>query len=117
MNENVEERTPSLPVDLSELGSRLLDEARDADSGRAAVTLTPSDGGVLKQTLIAVRAGEEVGPEHWNGPASIQVLQGKATLTDGDDPLPAGSWNVIGEDVSINADDDLVALLTVSPRA
>lgn len=117
MNENVEERTPSTPVDLSEVGSRLMEEARDADSGRAAVTLTPAEGGALKQTLIAVRPGGEIGPDHWNGPASIQVIQGKATLTGADSSVPAGNWTVVDDGTTINADDELLVLLTVAPEA
>lgn len=117
MNENVQERTPSLPVDLHQLASRLKDEAMDADDGHSALTLTPSSGGALKQTLVAVRAGEALGPDHWNGPATIQVIEGKATLTDSDEPVVAGGWTVIGTSVSVNADDDLVALLTVAPEA
>lgn len=115
MNENVEERTPSLPADLSQLGTQLMAEAREADNGHAALTLTPAEGGSLKQTLVAVRSGGALDPEHWNGPASLQVLEGKAAISNVDDPLGVGGWTVIDDDASIQATDDLVALLTVVP--
>lgn len=115
MNENVEERTPSLPANLPQLGTQLMREAREADSGHAAVTLTPAEGGELKQTLVAVRSGGSLDPEHWNGPTSIQVLDGKAAVSNVDDPLGPGSWTVIDDNASVQATDDLVALLTVAP--
>lgn len=117
MNENVEERTPSLPANLPRLGTELMEEARQADSGRAAVTLTPAEGGVLKHTLVAVRSGETVGPDHWNGPASLQVLEGSATVSTIDDPLGPGDWTVVHGTTSIQATEDFVALLIVSPEA
>lgn len=117
MNENVEERTPTLPANLPELGAKLMQEARQGDSGRAAVTMTPAEGGVLKHTLVAVRSGETVGPEHWNGPASLQVLEGSATVSTIDTPLGPGDWTVVHGNASIQATEDLVALLIVSPEA
>lgn len=114
MNENVAARTPSLPADLPQLGTELMAEARGSDSGHAALTLTPAEGGELKQTLVAVRSGGALDPEHWNGPASLQVLDGKAAVSTVDDPLGPGGWTVIDGGASIQATDDLVALLTVS---
>lgn len=115
MNENVADRTPELPVQLPQLASDLLDEARNANNGHAALTLTPARGGPLKQTLVAVSAGGTLDPEHWNGPTSLQIISGRATIDGGDQPVTAGGWTIIGEGDGIDADEDLVALLTVSP--
>lgn len=118
-NPNVEQRTPEPPVVLAEVATQLLEEARSSDAGHAALTLTPAEGGALKQTLVAATAGGRIAPEHWNGPASLLVLTGEATI-DGD-----GSSTSVGEgcwvpmlhgEVGIQASEDVVALLTVVPN-
>lgn len=119
-NPNVSERTPDAPVRLEEIGRSLLDEARSNSDGRAAVTLTPSTGGPLKQTLVAVATGQRLDPERWNGRASLQVLSGAARIAeDGEDhEVPAGCWSPITSDrAEISAAADLVALVTVAPPA
>lgn len=115
-NENVQDRTPDLPVTLSDVARQLLDEARSSDSGNAALTLTPTTSGSVKQTVVAVTAGGAIGPDHWNGPATVQVLQGRARM--GGDGLGTGEWTVVGGDsTDVSAEDDLVVLLTVAPDA
>ncbi|HSK24063.1 MAG TPA: cupin domain-containing protein [Egicoccus sp.] len=114
-NPNVNERTPTPPVDLAEIGQQLLGEARES-SGRSAVTLTPSDGGPLKQTLIALTAGSELTEHPSPGPAAIHVLEGAGTLRWGDESsrLIAGQWAPLPLDKhGLSAEEDLVALLTV----
>lgn len=114
-NENVIERTPTPPVDLTEIGQQMLDEARES-SGRSAVTLTPSDGGPLKQTLLALCAGTELAEHPSPGPATIHVIAGTGTLRWGGETLQvtAGQWAPIPLDKhGLTADEDLVALLTV----
>jgi quercetin dioxygenase-like cupin family protein len=114
-NPNVEDRTPRAPVELAELGRRLLDEARVHSNGRSALTLTPSDGGPLKQTLLAIRAGRVLDDHPAPGPATIHVLEGVATVTGEEDQrLEAGHWAPIPRDPhGVRAEEDLVALLTV----
>lgn len=118
-NPNVEERTPDIPVALEELSRSLLDEAGANDNGRAALTLTPSEGGPLKQTILALRSGHELAPHTAPGPASIQVLQGTADLVvdGGETSLSTGAWAPIPrEKHSLRAEEDTVALLTVVPN-
>lgn len=115
-NENVAARTPDLPASLEDLAREVLEEARSSDSGNAALTLTPSPSGGIKQTVIGVRAGSSVGPDHWNGPATVQVLTGRARV--GGTEVGAGEWTVVeGEGTDVAADDDLAVLLTVAPDA
>ena len=115
-NENVSDRTPDLPASLRDLATQVLGEARSSDSGNAALTLTPSTSGTVKQTVVAVKAGSSVGPEHWNGPATVQVLSGRATV--GGDTLGEGEWTLVdGEAAEISAEEDLAVLLTVAPNA
>lgn len=115
-NENVSERTPDLPASLRDVATQVLGEARSSDSGNAALTLTPTTSGGVKQTVVAVTAGSSIGPEHWNGPATVQVLSGRATV--GGDTVGEGEWTVVeGEAADISAEDDLAVLLTVAPSA
>lgn len=112
--DTVSERTPGLPIDLGELGDRLCEEARTSSNGRAALTLNPhpSGEGGSKQTLVAVRAGTEVGPQGWNAPPSVQVLQGTLHVTGVEETLGAGSWTKLtDEDARLTAEDDVVMLL------
>jgi quercetin dioxygenase-like cupin family protein len=115
-NPNVEERTPSPPVQLAELGQQLLEEARGHSNGRSALTLTPSGGGPLKQTLLAITAGQDLSEHPAPGPASIHILEGAATVTgDEDQRLEAGQWAPIPQTLhGVHAEEDLVALLTVA---
>jgi hypothetical protein len=115
-NENVAARTPDLPVSLSDLAREVLQEARSSDSGNAALTLTPNESAAVKQTVIGVRAGGSVGPDRWNGPATVQVLSGRARI--GGTDLAEGQWTVVeGQGTDVTADDDLALLLTVAPDA
>jgi quercetin dioxygenase-like cupin family protein len=117
-NPNVAERTPGSPVELSAVGDRLLDEARANANGRSAVTLTPSEGGPLKQTLLAIAGGRELAEHPAPGPSSIQIVRGAGVLTcDGNElRLTAGQWAPVPlERHTLRAEEDLVALLTVAP--
>jgi quercetin dioxygenase-like cupin family protein len=116
-NPNVAERTPEMPARLEELGAKLLDEARSQSNGRSAITLTPSEGGPLKQTLIALQAGSELQEHPAPGPSSILVLSGSGTMTSGDGEVELTSrcWAPVPEAPhSVRANDDLVALLTIT---
>jgi quercetin dioxygenase-like cupin family protein len=116
-NPNVAERTPAGPQRLLDLGHQVLEEARSHSNGRSALTLTPGEGGPLKQTLLGIRAGEELSEHPAPGPASLQVLVGVATLVvDGEEQrLEAGMWAPIPIALhGVRAEEDLVALLTVA---
>lgn len=115
-NDAVNDRTPDLPASLEDLARQVLEEARSSDSGNAALTLTPQPAGPIKQTVVGVSGGGTLGPDRWNGPATVQVLTGRATV--GGNELAAGQWTVIdGSDTDITADGDLAVLLTVAPDA
>lgn len=108
---------PEMPADLSALGDALLEEAATMSSGRASRTLTPGAHRPLKQTLVALRSGEELGEHTTNGPATIHLLRGTATINAGDVTLElsAGRWATIPEDRhDLQAAEDTVALITVA---
>jgi hypothetical protein len=115
----VERRTPEDPVVLSDLASSLLDEASGNSGGNAATSLTPTDVKAFTQTVVAVPAGNQLDAEHWNGPATVQVITGAATITDDDGvvvELGSGQLARLQPGAgTVRADRDLVVLLTVAP--
>src|SRR6478609_3008978 len=69
---------------LTALASHHLEIARTISSGRSAHTLYGGHDHVLRQTVIALKAGTQL-DEHENpGEATLQVLQGHVTLVAGD---------------------------------
>jgi quercetin dioxygenase-like cupin family protein len=119
--ERREPTAPAAPIDLAATGRQLLEDARGMASGRAARTLIPGAHAPLKQTLVALRAGVELSEHDTNGPATIYLLEGRATLPVADAgaiELAAGQWAVV-PDVphGLAAGEDCVALITVAPTA
>ncbi|MCU7730598.1 cupin domain-containing protein [Actinoplanes sp. KI2] len=105
---------------LAELAGDLLVAARGASSGRSAQTVHGGHAGVLRQTVIALAAGQRL-DEHENpGDATLQVLIGQVRLTSGEDgcDLTAGELVVIPQARhALAALDDSVILLTVAKLA
>lgn len=105
------------PIDLVEASQALLDEARRGDTGRAARTLTPGAGASLKQTLLALTAGNSLQEHVAPGSATIQILIGVARLTaqGSSTVLSAGEWATIPDTShALDAVEDVAALLTVA---
>ena len=105
---------------LTALSRHLLDHALSASSGRSAHTVYGGHEHVLRQTLVALRAGSSL-DEHENpGEATVQVLQGRVTLVAGGD-----RWNGSPGDLmfvpdarhSLEALEDSVVLLTVAKES
>ena len=93
-----------------------LAHARDAPSGRSARTLHGGHEHRLRQTVIALRAGEQLAEHASPGEATVQVLHGRITLRAGD-----VFWNGSVGDLlivpdrshSLEAVEDSAVLLTV----
>ncbi|MGI5169044.1 LuxR family transcriptional regulator [Spirillospora sp. CA-253888] len=96
-----------------------LARARSASSGRSSTTVHGGHEHVLRQTLIALRAGagldEHVGP----GEATLHVLAGRVRLA-----TAADSWDAVTGDLlvvpeeshTLEALEDSAIFLTVAKR-
>jgi quercetin dioxygenase-like cupin family protein len=104
------------PVDLTSLATELLDRAAAAHARRAAHTLThPVDG--LRQTVIALLAGADLGEHESPGPASLQVLRGRIRIVTGNGGVALGAGEIAPVPMQrhgLHADEDSVVLLSVA---
>ena len=107
---------PAHPVDLHELAGQLLEKATSEHSGRAGRTLPhPVDG--LRQTVIALRAGAELGEHESPGPASLLVIRGRVRLMADEESVELGRYQISpipDRRHSLHADEDSVVLLSVA---
>jgi quercetin dioxygenase-like cupin family protein len=104
-------------LSLAALARTQLDAARGTSNGRASKTVYGGHEHSLRQTLIALAAGQEI-HEHENpGEATVHVLQGRVELRAGD-----VAWNGSPGDLlivpdarhSLAAIEDSAVLLTVA---
>lgn len=104
----------SIPLNL--VIDELLAAARSTGSGRAARTIHGGQEHFLRQTVIALIQGRELGEHESPGEATLQVLQGRVRLRVGDTSCEgvAGDFVVIPPARhALSADEDSVVLLTV----
>jgi quercetin dioxygenase-like cupin family protein len=98
-------------------GHEQLAHARQHSSGRAAQTVYGGHEHVLRQTVIALTAGQQLDEHESPGDATVHVLQGRVRLLAG-----ADAWDGVGGDLlvvpnsrhSLQAQEDTVVLLTVA---
>jgi quercetin dioxygenase-like cupin family protein len=94
--------------------------SQTATSGRSAHTIYGGHEHVLRQTLIALRAGSNLEEHESPGDATLQVLHGRVTLVVGEN-----RWNGSPGDLvlipdsrhAVEAVEDSVVLLTVAKRS
>ena len=102
---------------LTALVRHHLEKASASSSGRSAHTVYGGHEQVLRQTLIALRAGTQLHEHQSPGEATLQVLHGRVTLVAGND-----RWNGSPGDLmvipaarhALEAVEDSVVLLTVA---
>lgn len=97
-----------------------LDEARMSSNGRSAHTVYGGHEQTLRQTIIALTAGEGLAEHDSPGEATLQVLEGRVRLLCGDDTwhgAPGALLVIPDARHSLEADEDSVVLLTVAKRS
>jgi quercetin dioxygenase-like cupin family protein len=93
-----------------------LDAAREASSGRASATVFGGHEQSLRQTVIALVAGQVLQEHESPGEATLQVLQGQVELRADDATWSGSSGDLLvipDARHSLAAIEDSVVLLTV----
>jgi quercetin dioxygenase-like cupin family protein len=96
-----------------------LEAALAASSGRSAHTIYGGHERVLRQTLIALRAGSKLDEHESPGEATLQVLHGRVTLMIGENGWngsPGDLMSIPDSRHALEAVEDSVVLLTVAMR-
>lgn len=104
-------------LSLTALARQHLEAARAASSGRSAHTVYGGHEHILRQTLIAIVAGQALADHENPGEATLHVLHGRVRLVSGDvawDGLPGDHLVVPEARHSVEALEDCVVLLTVA---
>lgn len=103
-------------ISLTAVARAQLASARTASSGRSAHTVYGGHEHALRQTLIALTAGNGLDEHESPGEATLQVLEGRVRLSNAD----AGWEGSPGDHIviprtrhSLEALEDSVVLLTV----
>ena len=104
---------------LTALAVEHLEAARKVSSGRRASTVYGGKEHHLRQTLIAMVAGEELAEHSSPGEATLQVLTGRIVLRTPDEhwEISEGEFLAIPDVLhSVEVPEDSVFLLTVAMR-
>jgi quercetin dioxygenase-like cupin family protein len=104
---------------LTELVRQHLEVASTASSGRSAHTIYGGQENVLRQTLIALRAGTNLDEHESPGEATLQVLHGRVTLVAEEERWDGAVGDLMLIPYSrhgLEALEDSVVLLTVAVR-
>jgi quercetin dioxygenase-like cupin family protein len=115
-----EGREPMESISLDSLAAEQLAEAQQHHSGRSAHTIYGGAAHHLRQTMVALRAGQALAEHDSPGEATLQVLRGRVRLTAGDETWEgkAGDYVPIPQTRhGLAAIEDSVVVLTVAKAA
>jgi quercetin dioxygenase-like cupin family protein len=101
---------------LTALARTEMQSALRASSGRSAKTIYGGHEHRLRQTLIAIKAGEMLAEHENPGEATVQVVQGRILLTSGEEEWSGWTGDLIivpDAPHSVTAVEDSSILLTV----
>jgi quercetin dioxygenase-like cupin family protein len=102
---------------LEALGREHLDRAASSSNGRSATTVFGGHEHVLRQTLIALLAGNSMAEHDSHGDATVIVLRGRVRLHADDDSWDGRTGDMLDIPCtrhSVTAVEDSVILLTVA---
>lgn len=94
-----------------------LANARAATSGRSSHTIVGGRDHALRQTVLALAAGQELADHESPGEATLQVLAGAVRLTTASDAVELTAGQIVAiprERHGLHAHDDSAVLLTVA---
>lgn len=103
-------------LSLTVLADEQIDKARISSAGRSARTIHGGHDHLLRQTMIALAAGRELGEHDGPGQATLQVLSGRVRLSTADEEWSGGPGDYLvipRQRHNLHADEDAVVLLTV----
>lgn len=106
-------------ISLTALVREHLELARNASSGRSAHTVYGGHEHALRQTLIALAAGQSLSEHENPGEATVQVLHGRVVLTAGDVSWRGSEGHLItvpDAPHTLEAEEDAAVLLTTALR-
>ncbi len=105
---------------LDALARELLADAGRAEAARAASTVVGGHEHVLRQTVVALKAGSQLADHENPGEATVYVITGRVELTAGEDSWHARTGDLVEIPPArhgLSAIEDSVVLLTAVPRA
>jgi quercetin dioxygenase-like cupin family protein len=109
--------TVAVGESVTRLAAELLATAREAQSGRAAHTPVGGSGHALRQTVIALRGGQQLAEHQSPGEATLLVLSGRVELRAGGQAAACAAGDLLAippRSHSLYALEDAAVLLTVA---
>jgi quercetin dioxygenase-like cupin family protein len=103
-------------ISLTSLAAEQLTAAQKAHSGRAAHTIHGGHALELRQTLVALAAGQQLHEHDSPGEATLQVLEGHVRLTAGDEAWEGKTGDYVTippRRHALESIEDSVVMLTV----